>query len=166
MRFHPSRHHPLFCRGFTVIELMVTLTIAVILATIAAPSFQSMLSGQRVQGASTDLLAHLMLARSEAIKQNRSITLVSNNGAVAWQGGWQMFPVGAPDSLVMAQDAYASIAITAAVDNVTYNRDGRVAANQTVSFTVSDPSLADGGSTRCVRITLTGMPISEKGGCS
>lgn len=165
MRTPVSCPRPFLYRGFTLIELMVTLAIAVILASIAAPSFQGMLSSQRIQGASADLLAHLMLARSEAIKQNRSVTLVSNNGEAAWQDGWRIFPVGAAAALVREQDAYAGIAITAAVNSVTYNRDGRVASNQPVLFTVSDPSLADQAPTRCIRITVTGMPISEKGVC-
>lgn len=151
--------------GFTLVELMVTLAIAVVLASIAAPSFQSMLASQRVQAATSDLLAHLMLARSEAIKQNRSITLLSPGGEDAWHGGWQIFPANAAAALVKAQSAYANIAITAAVDNVTYNRDGRVAANQPVSFAVTDPSLANATQARCIRITVTGMPISEKGEC-
>lgn len=151
--------------GFTLVELMVTLAIAAILASIAAPSFQGMLVGQRVQAASSDLLSHLMLARSEAIKQNRSITLLSPSGEEAWHGGWRIFPTDAVTALVKAQNAYASIVITAAVDSVTYNRDGRVKGNQPVLFTVTGGSLANQTQARCIRVTVTGMPISQKGEC-
>lgn len=159
--FMPRRH----VSGFTLVELVITLAIAVILAAIAAPSFQNMMASQRVQAASSDLIHHLMLARSEAIKQNRSITLLSNSGEEEWQGGWQVFPANAAAALLKVQSAYASIVITAAVDSVTYNRDGRVATNQPVLFTVTDPTLGNDAQARCIRITVTGMPISQKGEC-
>lgn len=164
MRYSPTSRRSSVA-GFTLIELMVTLAIAVILASIAAPSFQNMLASQRVRAATSDLITHLMLARSEAIKQNRSITLLSNAGEEAWQGGWRIFPANAAAALVKVQSAYASIVITAAVESVTYNRDGRVASNQPVLFTVTDASLANGNQARCIRITVTGMPISERGEC-
>lgn len=151
--------------GFTLVELVVTLAIAVILASLAAPSFQSMMASQRVQAASTDLVANLMLARSEAIKQNRSVTLLSNGGEEEWHGGWRIFPANAAAALLKAQSAYASIVITAAVDSVTYNRDGRVAAAQPVLFNVTDASLTSDAQARCIRITVTGMPVSQKGEC-
>jgi type IV fimbrial biogenesis protein FimT len=157
-------------RGFTLLELMVTLAIAVILASIAAPSFQNMLASQRVQAAAFDLLANLTLARSEAIKQNRNVTLASINGKDAWEDGWQIYPANEITEVVKAQDAYSGIVIaaavdTVAVDNVTYNRSGRVASGNPVQFTVKDPVLEDSAQYRCVSVTLTGMPVSRKGGC-
>jgi type IV fimbrial biogenesis protein FimT len=151
--------------GFTLLELMVTLAIAVILASIAAPSFQNMLASQRVQAATFDLLANLTLARSEAIKQNRSVTLSSVNGGDAWGDGWQIFPANETSEVVKAQDAYSGVVITAAVDNVTYNRSGRVDSGNPVQFTVADPVLQDSMQARCVSVTVTGMPVSRKGSC-
>lgn len=153
-------------RGFTLLELMVTLAIAVILASIAAPSFQNMLASQRVQAATFDLLANLTLARSEAIKRNRSVTLAATNGEDAWESGWQIFPAGQATEVVKAQDAYSGIVIAAAVDSVTYNRSGRVASANPVQFTVTDPNLEDSTQARCVSVTVTGMPVSRKGRCS
>jgi type IV fimbrial biogenesis protein FimT len=152
-------------RGFTLLELMVTLAIAAILASIAAPSFQNMLASQRVQAATFDLLANLTLARSEAIKQNRSVTLAATNGADAWEAGWQIFPAGQATEVVRVQDAYSGIVIAAAVDSVTYNRSGRVASTNPIQITVTAPGLGDSTQARCISVTVTGMPVSKKGGC-
>ena len=151
-------------RGFTVIELMVTLAIAAILASIAAPSFRNMLVSQRIQGASFDLLANLTLARSEAIKQNRNVTLASVSGEDVWNSGWQIFPADETTAVLKAQGAYSGVVITAGVDSVTYNRSGRVAAGP-VQFRVEDASLGDSSQVRCISVTVTGMPVSRKGGC-
>ena len=55
--------------GFTLIELMVTIAIAAILATLAAPSFREYIVSQRIKNASFDLFTALTLARSEATQE-------------------------------------------------------------------------------------------------
>lgn len=151
-------------RGFTLLELMVTLAIAIILASIAAPSFRTMLASQRIQAASSDLNAHLMLARSEAIKRNASVTVQSVQTGGKWEGGWQIV-TGTPATLIKVQEAYPNIAITSGVTVLTYNRNGRVASTGSVDFKVSDPATSAPAESRCVTVTVTGMPITKKGSC-
>ena len=83
-------------RGFTMIELLITITIAVILLTIAAPSFQSFIAQNRVESASNQLLASFAYARSEAIKRGARITVckssdAANCGGAGWEEGWIIF---------------------------------------------------------------------------
>src|SRR3569833_1683643 len=73
--------------GFTLPELLVTITIAAILAAIAAPSLKSFISSERIRTASYNLISQLTLARSEAIKQNDSVTVASTNSTNAWENG-------------------------------------------------------------------------------
>lgn len=79
-------------RGFTLIELMVTLSIALIMMTIAIPSFQSFLLNSRLTGHTNDLVLALASARSEAVKRgiNVSVCASSNSSTCtgAWQDGW------------------------------------------------------------------------------
>lgn len=86
-------------KGFTLLELMITLTLAGILLTMAVPSFTDSIKNNRLSTAANTLIAALNIARSEAIKRGVSITVrkVDNNsstnlGATAdWEDGWDVF---------------------------------------------------------------------------
>lgn len=61
-------------RGFTLVELMVTVVVIGILAMVAVPQFQSMRDRARVRAASEGVFAHLQFSRSESIKQGQNLT--------------------------------------------------------------------------------------------
>lgn len=61
--------------GFTLIELLVTVALIVIIATVAVPSFSGLVNDNRLTTVTNNLNATLRLARSEAIKRNRTLTL-------------------------------------------------------------------------------------------
>lgn len=61
--------------GFTLTELMVTVAIIGILASIAVPSFQDMIERNRLKEAVESLKSDLMFARTEAIKRSTSINV-------------------------------------------------------------------------------------------
>jgi prepilin-type N-terminal cleavage/methylation domain-containing protein len=74
-------------RGFTMIELIVMMSVVAILAGIAVPSFVSVAQGERRIGETADLVLALNYARSEAVKQNTStgVTVTANG---SWANGW------------------------------------------------------------------------------
>ena len=76
-------------RGFTMIELIVTMSVVGILAALAVPSFVTIAQGERRIGEVNDLVLALNYARSEAVKQNTStgINVTANGG---WGGGWSV----------------------------------------------------------------------------
>ena len=53
-------------RGFTLVELMVTIAVVAVLATLAAPSFYDFILVQRLKGINAQLVTDMQFARSEA----------------------------------------------------------------------------------------------------
>lgn len=62
-------------RGVTMVELIITVAIVSILATMAAPSFITMLDRNRIKGAAETLYSEMQFARSESVYQDRAIVL-------------------------------------------------------------------------------------------
>ncbi|WP_266169533.1 GspH/FimT family pseudopilin [Dyella subtropica] len=65
-------------RGFTMVELMVTLTVAVVLLVIAIPSFRTMTLSNRLTTAVNDMVSAINVARLEAIKRNANTQFCSD----------------------------------------------------------------------------------------
>lgn len=73
-------------RGFTLIELMITLVIGAILLMIAVPSFEKMLLSGQLGTSVNDLIGSLNTARLEAIKTNNSVQFCSDSPSVNTAG--------------------------------------------------------------------------------
>ena len=70
-------HHS---RGFTLVELMIVLTLLSVLAFIAIPSFTEFTRANRVQATAEELKAFLVAARTEALN-NRAPVIVEITAA-------------------------------------------------------------------------------------
>lgn len=79
--------------GFTIIELMMTLVVAAIMLTFAVPSMQAMVANNRLTTATNTLVGDFNLARSEAIKRNRSAYITALNPVAAneFGGGYRVW---------------------------------------------------------------------------
>jgi prepilin-type N-terminal cleavage/methylation domain-containing protein len=68
-------------RGFTLIEAMVTVAVAAVLASVAVPSFVGLTHRFQLNSVSASLAASLQWARSEAIKANVDVIVCASNAA-------------------------------------------------------------------------------------
>lgn len=66
-------------RGFTLVELMVTLAVLVILMAVAVPSFRSITLSNRLTTNANELVGAIQTARMEAIKRNARTQFCSNS---------------------------------------------------------------------------------------
>jgi len=60
-------------RGFTIIELMVTVTVLALLMLLGAPSFATWMQNSQIRTAAEGILAGAQLARAEAVRRNMPV---------------------------------------------------------------------------------------------
>ena len=169
-------------RGFTLIELMVTLTIASLLMLVAIPSFTSFQRNAELTSAANKLLSSINAARGEAMKQGTNAMVVPTNNGTDWNTGWIVFvykfnasrttpyvyDAGAGDKIIQTQDAlpgYISVTDTlgAAAPYIMYDASGysRAKAGGFLALTLNMTRTDLSGSelinqTRRVKIASTG----------
>lgn len=155
----PMRH-----AGFTLVEMAVVVAILAVLLGVALPAMNEFIVNQRVRGAAMDLVATLLLARSEAIKQNGNVSVVSTSTTTNWNSGWRI--VGTDGTTIRNQESYSGIQISAAISagsaSVVFDRTGRVSG--TVAIEISGPTSSY--AKRCISVGLSGQPKSTVGACS
>lgn len=84
-------------RGFSLIELLVTLSIAAILLMVAVPNFITFVQNNRLATQANDFVTMLNYARSEAVKRNQRITVCSSTtgsscaNSTTWETGLLVF---------------------------------------------------------------------------
>ena len=84
-------------RGFTIIELMMTVTVLALLLGIAVPSFMETVRNNRTISQNNEFISGLNLARSEALKISGSVSMCASadeltcSGSTDWTTGWIVF---------------------------------------------------------------------------
>lgn len=73
-----------FAKGFTLVELMVTVALLAILATIAVPSFVDFIRKNEVQAKADEITRLMQYARSEAVSSRSSATVTQDTASNKW----------------------------------------------------------------------------------
>lgn len=161
--------------GFTLIELIVTITIAGILIAIATPYLGSFISSTRLTTQANELLTDLNTARSEAVKRASYVGVCASTGGSSctsggsFLNGWIVFLDADNSGTWTTGDSV--IKVHGALDG----GNTTVSDSSTVIFN-SAGSLESGSSTitfcdsalhksRQISVTATGRASSETGTC-
>ncbi|WP_172380641.1 GspH/FimT family pseudopilin [Vibrio sp. Vb339] len=115
-------------RGFTLLELLITVVVLSVLLAAAAPSFSSLLASSKLQRLAPEVHSFLITARSEAVTRNQELYvlfLVSGalGGTESSDGDWDM--------VLSSSTSYVS-------DNVLMHLDGSAYRGIKVDFNFSN----------------------------
>ena len=86
LRSQPSRRA---IRGFTIIEIMVVVTIIALLLTVGVPPMAEFVADQRVRTVTSDIVSELTLAREKSIEMSRRVYI--QKLGVTWNNGWRLY---------------------------------------------------------------------------
>ena len=145
-------------KGFTLIELVISMAVVATLIGVAMPSFTSLIATQKVKTAASNLQSSLLLTRSESLKRNGDATL-SPSVTGQWTTGWS---ISAQSTSVSVSGPVSGVTI-AGPSTVTFQSSGRLPTGSTDGvFKVSSTNTPD---YRCVSISVSGVPRVMSSGC-
>ena len=129
-------------KGFTLIEILATMSVAGILIGIAVPRFYALLPGIRLASAARQVATDLQLARMRAISQHANQTVAFNTSTAT-------YTFGTADTRNLNQ-LYPGTTITnVSAGNPTFTTTGTAAAQTTIT-------LSNGGVTKQVLVATIG----------
>lgn len=97
-------------RGFTMIELLMTIAIAATLLTVVIPSFRDFLLNSRMTTQTNEFVLALAYARSESVKRGITVFVCSRDDnttcdtSTTWDNGWLVFVDNNGDGVIDAAD--------------------------------------------------------------
>lgn len=98
------RRHAGRQKGFTIVEALVAIGVLAILASLAAPSFETTLVNFRVRVTAEGLVSGLQLARAEALRRNQPVRFTLVDG----RGNWSVATVSPVSTLQEAKGSSAA----------------------------------------------------------
>jgi type IV fimbrial biogenesis protein FimT len=85
--------------GFTLLELLIVLSIVGVLLVAAVPTISNVIDGNKVSAESRKMMSTIAFSRSEAVKRNTFVTVCKSSNASScetgtdadWHDGWLVF---------------------------------------------------------------------------
>ncbi|MBT8093075.1 MAG: GspH/FimT family pseudopilin [Gammaproteobacteria bacterium] len=162
-------------KGFTLVELIVTVGLMALMLSMAMPSMGIFLSKSRQAGAINDFFASVRMARSTAIEANTDVTICPSASGrncedVEWHEGWIVFKdldgnqvVDEDDTIVRIYHQAEGIAIhpSQTEDFLRYRPNGRL-VHQHVGGSAGDFTVCDSRGpdyARVMILDLSGRPL-------
>jgi type IV fimbrial biogenesis protein FimT len=166
--------------GFTLMDLLVTLTVLGILVAVGIPSFSSVIRNNRIAAHTNELVAALTYARSEAMKRGDVVAVCpSEDGETCadsndWSTGWFVFVDNNVDGARDADEIL--LQVWPAIEDVLELDSGPLQSVQYASTGLTMPVITDqtfelmqpgheGELARCIRLGNTGRIFTERNTC-
>lgn len=167
---------PLKGAGFSLVEMLTTMSILAILLVVASPGLASLTSANTLSAAQSELAAAMMLARGEAMKRGAQVGLTAAVPVpgTEFSGGWTIFvdsngnglyDVG--ETIVRQQPAYhgdVRISTAGGATTIAFNSRGFLVPSSLVTFTLCSSAASKGYLLRVEPVGLT--DVAETAGCS
>ncbi|MFU8817083.1 MAG: GspH/FimT family pseudopilin [Pseudomonadales bacterium] len=161
-------------KGFTVVELMVSLAVAAILMSMAIPAFNEFIQQRTMAARGNDFVLAVTYARSEAIRRGGIVSVQSGAGGGDWGSEGYCVVVGTPgncngdvlrsfdpmnDATLVGTGGFAGVA------TLSFNGRGmlNLGAAGAVELCSTNPDVNPG---RIVNVTLVGSPDANELECS
>ena len=143
-------------RGFTLVELMVTVAVLAIISSIAFPNMRELIVNGRITTQTNELISSLSLARSEAIQRGLDVSVCAADGT-GLASGW--FIVAGADCAaavprLVRHEALSDLGVTGDVAALRFSsRGGLIGGEMTLTLT---PTVCPAGSERARQISILG----------
>lgn len=164
--------------GFSLIELMITLTVAAILLSVGVPSFVTFTQDNRLTTQSHTLRTSLSFAREEATKRANSVSVCRSNDQATcsgnWKDGWIIFTDNDRDGTVDTGDGDTVLRVSPALtggntltysnaaDYLGYDYEGYLFTGLGGDFTLCDSR--GSAQARGIGISITGRSRTKTSG--
>lgn len=179
-------HSPTRSRGLTLLEMLIVLGILGIIAAAGVPSLIDTMNRMAVNSAARLFTSALSLARSEAVKRGRNVSICpsasgTDCAAGTWADGWIVFvdangdangaagSVDAGDEVLRVYTALADLELAASptTNLLTYDNKGYGRMSSALTFTLC-PLDGNEDNARQVQISLSGRSrtITQGVACS
>lgn len=169
--------------GFTLIELMIVISISAILLAIGIPSFRYVTSANRASSEINGLLGDMQFARAESIREGQTVSVCATinqatctGAGTSWTGGWIVFSdlngdgKKDPGEDILKLQKPLSNLDTLQTDQaltknaVIFSREGfAMGLANPLTFTLHDAT-SNAQYTRCLSLTIVGALSTQIGG--
>lgn len=158
---------PKRCRGFTLVELLVTITLVGILAAIAIPSFSSAIQNTKADTEVSDFQRFLNYARQQAINSGTVVRVAPAVAGGAWNTQLYAYdPTVSPIKalrVLSAMDTTSVLTVSGNPTAIDFNNLGGLAAPVPTAAAAVSVTYTRGTITRVINICLSGRIVL--GGC-
>ena len=140
--------------GFSIVELMIGITVMAILLSVAVPSFQTMMQNTQVRNAAEAISNGLQRARAEAVARNTHVVFTLGVNT-AWTISIES--TAAVIESRSANEGSANVTVTFApvgAGAVTFNNLGGVVANADGSTSFTQFNFTAAGASKNLRVTI------------